>query len=59
MPGRDAILDDLWLYWLTETGMSAARIYWKTTTLINVRGIIELPVAISGLPGDIFRAPKS
>lgn len=58
--GRDAILDDLSLYWLTETGASAARIYWEDhSNNFNARGVIDLPVAISVFPGEIFRAPKS
>jgi pimeloyl-ACP methyl ester carboxylesterase len=57
---RDEILDDISLYWLTETGASAARIYWEDhTNNFNARGVIDLPVAISVFPGEIFRAPKS
>ncbi|CAN7426816.1 epoxide hydrolase family protein [Caulobacter sp. LjRoot300] len=57
---RDEILDDLSLYWLTETGASAARIYWEDhTNNFNARGVIDLPVAVSVFPGEIFRAPKS
>lgn len=58
--GRDAILDDMSLYWLTRTGASAARIYWEDhSNNFNARGLIDLPVAISVFPGEIFRAPKS
>lgn len=58
--GRDAILDDMSLYWLTGTGASAARIYWEDhSNNFNARGIIDLPVAISVFPGEIFRAPRS
>ena len=58
--GRDAILDDISLYWLTGTGASAARIYWEDhSNNFNARGIIDVPVAISVFPGEIFRAPKS
>ncbi len=58
--GRDAILDDISLYWLTATGASAARIYWEDhSNNFNARGTIDLPVAISVFPGEIFRAPKS
>lgn len=57
---RDEILDDISLYWLTGTGASAARIYWEDhSNNFNARGIIDLPVAISVFPGEIFRAPKS
>jgi len=58
--GRDTILDDLSLYWLTSTGASAARIYWEDhSNNFNARGVIDLPVAVSVFPGEIFRAPKS
>lgn len=57
---RDEILDDISLYWLTKTGASAARIYWEDhTNNFNARGIIDLPVAVSVFPGEIFRAPKT
>ncbi len=57
---RDEILDDCSLYWLTATGASAARIYWEDhTNNFNARGVIDLPVAVSVFPGEIFRAPKS
>jgi pimeloyl-ACP methyl ester carboxylesterase len=57
---RDEILDDLSLYWLTGTGASAARIYWADhTNNFNARGVIDMPVAVSVFPGEIFRAPKS
>ena len=57
---RDEILDDMTLYWLTATGASAARIYWEDhSNNFNARGIIDLPVAVSVFPGEIFRAPKS
>jgi pimeloyl-ACP methyl ester carboxylesterase len=57
---RDEILDDFSLYWLTATGASAARIYWEDhTNNFNARGVIDLPVAVSVFPGEIFQAPKT
>jgi pimeloyl-ACP methyl ester carboxylesterase len=57
---RDEILDDLSLYWLTATGASAARIYWEDqSNNFNARGVIDLPVAVSVFPGEIFRAPET
>ncbi|SDA35366.1 epoxide hydrolase family protein [Sphingomonas sp. NFR15] len=57
---RDEILDDISLYWLTRTGASAARIYWEDhSNNFNARGVIDLPVAVSVFPGEIFRAPRS
>ncbi|WP_395397118.1 epoxide hydrolase family protein [Novosphingobium sp. BL-8A] len=58
--GVDAILDDISLYWLTATGASAARIYWEDhSNNFNARGVIDMPVAITVFPGEIFRAPKT
>lgn len=57
---RDEIIDDIALYWLTGSGASAARIYWEDhSNNFNARGLIDLPVAVSVFPGEIFRAPKS
>jgi len=57
---RDEILDDFSLYWLTATGASAARIYWEDhSNNFNARGVIDLPVAVSIFPGEIFRAPET
>jgi pimeloyl-ACP methyl ester carboxylesterase len=57
---RDEILDDFSLYWLTATGASAARIYWEDhSNNFNARGVIDLPVAVTVFPGEIFRAPKT
>ncbi|MFS3137153.1 epoxide hydrolase family protein [Gluconacetobacter sacchari] len=57
---RDEILDDISLYWLTGTGASAARIYWEDhSNNFNARGVIDVPVAVSVFPGEIFRAPRT
>jgi pimeloyl-ACP methyl ester carboxylesterase len=61
---RDDFLDDVTLYWLTNTGIPSARLYWDTTKLSNgagffdVRGV-KIPVAVSAFPDEIYTAPKS
>ena len=61
---RDDILDNVTLYWLTNTGISSARLYWDTTQISNgagffdVRGV-KIPVAVSAFPDEIYAAPKS
>jgi pimeloyl-ACP methyl ester carboxylesterase len=56
---RDEILDDLTLYWLTNTGMSAARLYWEYKGgFFNVKGV-KIPVAVSVFPGEQYQAPRS
>jgi pimeloyl-ACP methyl ester carboxylesterase len=56
---RDEILDDISLYWLTNSSTSAAQIYWEDHS--NNFNAVELdfPVAVTVFPGEIYRAPKS
>jgi len=61
---RDAVLDDITLYWLTNTGASSARLYWESKgSVLSAAGQktqdISLPVAVRVFPGEIYRAPKS
>ncbi|WP_276120124.1 epoxide hydrolase family protein [Pararhizobium qamdonense] len=57
---RDEMLDDISLYWFTETGASAAQIYWEDhTNNFNAIHIPSLPVAVSVFPGEIYQAPKT
>jgi pimeloyl-ACP methyl ester carboxylesterase len=61
---RDAVLDNITLYWLTATGTSAARIYWESgraaaASLGQAPPEVSLPVAFTVFPGEIFRAPRS
>jgi pimeloyl-ACP methyl ester carboxylesterase len=60
---RDDILDNVTLYWLTNSAISSARLYWDTTQLgaggfFDVRGI-KIPVAVSAFPDEIYAAPRS
>jgi pimeloyl-ACP methyl ester carboxylesterase len=57
----DAILDDISLYWFTNTAASSARIYWENTRSGRASfsaGRIELPMAASIFPREIFCPPK-
>lgn len=54
----DAILDNITLYWLTNTGASAARIYWEEARL-SIKGQATVPAAFTVFPGETFQAPKS
>jgi pimeloyl-ACP methyl ester carboxylesterase len=60
---RDEMLDDITLYWLTNTGASSSRSYWDGAQLgggpFNAFDIPKVPVAVSIFPGEIYRAPKS
>jgi pimeloyl-ACP methyl ester carboxylesterase len=62
----DEVLDDITLYWLTNTATSAARIYWeygggKSVTLSAVERTreIHLPVAVTVFPNESYRAPET
>src|SRR4051794_11497723 len=61
---RDAILDNITLYWLTGTATSAARIYWENQQATAAAAgqappEVSLPVAFTVFPGEIFRAPRN
>lgn len=58
----DAMLDNISLYWFTDTAASSARIYWENTRagLASTAGVrIELPMAASVFPHEIFTPPKA
>jgi pimeloyl-ACP methyl ester carboxylesterase len=60
---RNDILDNITLYWLTNTGISSGRLYWETAQVakggfFDPRGI-TIPVAVSVYPDEIYAAPKS
>jgi pimeloyl-ACP methyl ester carboxylesterase len=60
----DDILENVTLYWLTNTAISSARLYWDTTQVstgggfFDVRGV-KIPVAVSVFPDEIYAAPQS
>jgi pimeloyl-ACP methyl ester carboxylesterase len=62
----DRILDNMTLYWLTNTATSSARIYWEQFRVIfgaitsgEKPPDLSLPVAFTVFPGEIFQAPRS
>jgi pimeloyl-ACP methyl ester carboxylesterase len=56
---RDEILDNITLYWLTNTGVSASRLYWEYSGgFFNAKGV-TIPVAVSVFPGEQYQAPRS
>jgi pimeloyl-ACP methyl ester carboxylesterase len=64
-PTKDEVLDDITLYWLTNSAVSSARLYWEngSTSILNAiaqkTDAIALPVAITVFPGEIYRAPET
>jgi pimeloyl-ACP methyl ester carboxylesterase len=56
---RDEMLDDITLYWFTNTSTSGARLYWENNAN-NFNAVdISIPAAITVFPGEIYRAPRS
>jgi pimeloyl-ACP methyl ester carboxylesterase len=60
---RDDVLDDITLYWVTNTAVSAARSYWDYSAtarkrFFDVKGA-TVPVAVSAFPDEIYTAPRS
>jgi pimeloyl-ACP methyl ester carboxylesterase len=61
---RDDVLDNVTLYWVTNTAISSARLYWDTTQIstgggfFDVRGV-KIPVSVSAFPDEIYAAPRS
>jgi pimeloyl-ACP methyl ester carboxylesterase len=56
---RDDILDNCTLYWLTNTGVSSARLYWESKLPFFAPKGVKIPVAVSAFPDEIYTAPKS
>ncbi len=56
---RDDVLDNITLFWLTNTGVSAARLYWENKQRFFTPQGVKIPVAVSAFPDELFQAPKS
>jgi pimeloyl-ACP methyl ester carboxylesterase len=56
---RDDILDNITLYWLTNTGVSAARLYWENKLAFFAPKNVAIPVAVSVFPDEIVAVPRS
>ena len=56
---RDDVLDNITLFWLTNTGVSAARLYWERKLSFFTPKGVKIPVAVSAFPDELFQAPKS
>jgi pimeloyl-ACP methyl ester carboxylesterase len=60
---KDEMLDDITLYWLTNSAISSARLYWENnnnnfSSPAQRTTEIKVPVAVTVFPGEIYRAPK-
>jgi pimeloyl-ACP methyl ester carboxylesterase len=56
---QDDVLDNITHYWLTNTGISAGRLYWENKlSLLGPKGV-TVPVAVSVFPDEVFQVPRS
>ena len=56
---RDDILDNITLYWLTNTAVSSARLYWESHLSFFAPKGVTIPTAVSAFPDEIYQAPQS
>lgn len=56
--GKDAIIDNITLYWLTNTGPSSGRIYWENVAAGAKLEPVKVPVAVTVFPGEVYRPPR-
>jgi pimeloyl-ACP methyl ester carboxylesterase len=56
---RDDILDNITLYWLTNTMVSSARLYWESKLPFFAPKHVTIPVAVSAFPDELYQAPRS
>jgi pimeloyl-ACP methyl ester carboxylesterase len=56
---RDDVLDDITLYWLTNTGISSGRLYWENKINLYNAADVSIPAAVTVFPGESYQAPRS
>ncbi len=56
---RDDVLDNATLFWLTNTAVSAARLYWENRLAFLTPKGVKIPVAVSAFPDELYQAPRS
>jgi pimeloyl-ACP methyl ester carboxylesterase len=56
---RDDVLDNITLYWLTNTAISSARLYWENKLAFFAPKHVAIPVAVSAFPDELYQCPRS
>jgi pimeloyl-ACP methyl ester carboxylesterase len=56
---RDDVLDNATLYWLTNTTISSARLYWESKLAFFAPKHVGIPVAVTAFPNELYQAPRS
>jgi hypothetical protein len=55
---REDVLDNITLYWVTNTGISAGRLYWENKFNLYNAADVSIPAAVSAFPGESYQAPR-
>ena len=56
---RDELLDNVMMYWATNSGASSARLYWESFASFGIQDRVELPTGVAQFPKEILKAPRS
>ncbi len=56
---RDELLDNVMIYWATNSGCSSARLYWESFKTLDATTRVELPTGIAAFPKEVLRSPRS
>jgi pimeloyl-ACP methyl ester carboxylesterase len=56
---RDDVLDNVTLFWLTNTGVSAARLYWENKLAFFSPKGVSVPAAVSVFPDELYQTPRN
>ena len=56
---RDELLDNVMMYWATNTGASSARLYWESFKHLGATGRVEIPTGIAAFPKEVLRVTRS
>jgi pimeloyl-ACP methyl ester carboxylesterase len=56
---RDDVLDNVTLFWLTNTGVSSARLYWENKLAFFSPKGVSIPVAVSVFPDELYQTPRN
>jgi len=56
---RDELLDNVMMYWATNSAASSARLYWESFGAFGAAGRVEVPTGVASFPKEILQAPRS
>jgi pimeloyl-ACP methyl ester carboxylesterase len=56
---RDELLDNVMVYWVTNTAASSARLYWESFRVWRGGSRVELPTGVAAFPGELLKSPRA